>query len=121
MLGSLMKPDHLSELIPGSLAEICRDVETNERLTIRISEEKGVKGLTVKRQPNITFWQALAATVCFPILVAILSVVIWKLDTSGAAIEYFKDNLKITVTGLFAAWIISLVAIGWLFRFIRES
>lgn len=117
-----MRRDRLSELVPGSsLAEICEQVKTNERLTVRVLEDKGIKGLTVKRQPTITFWQAFAATTWFPVLVAILSVVIWKLDRSGAVINYVRNNLKITVTGLFAGWIISLVAIAVFFRYIRES
>lgn len=115
-----MKLDRLSELFPGGLREIVDCVGTNEKVTIEISTKTGI---VVKRENvgGITFWQAVFAASWFPILVAVLSTVLWKQDQNSAVIHYATDHLAVTITGLFGAWIVAIVVVVRVFRYIRES
>jgi hypothetical protein len=114
-----MRPDRLSELFDSSsLTEIVEKVGSNETLTIEVSKQKGIK---VSRQTNITFWQGIFAATWFPLVAAIIAVAIWKVDESGVVIRYVRENLAVTVTGLFAAWLLGARLVVYLFRYIRRS
>ncbi|HET9285272.1 MAG TPA: hypothetical protein VFR24_25245 [Candidatus Angelobacter sp.] len=75
----------------------------------------------VTRQKNITFGQTLCAVTWFPILTAILVVCLWKFDPSNVAIHYAKENLAVSITGLFGGWVIAFGLTLYGFRYIRNS
>ena len=115
-----MDRDRLSEFVKGTIQDAVEKLGKNESLTFHIAEEKGVK-ITVARQDKITFWQAFAAVTWFPILMAILTAFLWSQDQNGVIIHYVRDNLAITATGIFAGWILAMVLVFGLFRYLRNS
>jgi hypothetical protein len=115
-----VRPDRLSELEDGSLSEIIGKLGRNETITIEFAEKKGIR---LARRDTITFWQALLAATWFPILLAFLTAYIWTRDPSGsrAVVQLARDHLAITITGMFAGWIVSMGVVVYLFRYIRQS
>ena len=55
--------------------------------------------------PNLTVWQALGVVSWFLLLTAAIGVFVWKSDPSSAIVRYVKNNLAVTITGFFAAWL----------------
>jgi hypothetical protein len=112
--------DRLSEFVQGSITEAVQTLGRNESITWHIAEKEGIK-ITVARQDKITFWQAFLTATWFPILVAGLAAFLWSRDQNSVVIHYVRDNLTVTATGLFAGWILSMVVVVYLFRYIRNS
>lgn len=115
-----MEPDKLSEFVRGSLQDAVAKLGKNESITWHIAEGKGVK-MTLARQDKITFWQAFVAVTWFPILVALLTAFLWSRDQNGVIIHYVRQNLTVTATGIFAGWILAMVLVFGLFRYMRNS
>jgi hypothetical protein len=115
-----VEPDRLSELVQGTLQDAAAKLGKNESLTYDIATKNGVK-ITVARQDKITFWQAFIGVTWFPILMAFLTAFLWSRDQNGVIIHYVRDNLAITATGIFAGWILAMVLVFGLFRYLRNS
>ena len=69
---------------------------------------------------NLTVGQALFVVSWFLLLTAAIGWFVWKSDPSSALVRYVKNNLAVTITGFFAAWlaatIISILLFEYLFR-----
>jgi hypothetical protein len=114
-----VQPDRLSELFDKTtVRDIIDCVGPNETVTIKIARERGV---TVKRQPNITFWQAFVAITWFPVLGALITAFLWSRDQNNVVIRYAAEHLSVTATGIFAAWLVAIWLMIRLFRYVRNS
>jgi hypothetical protein len=113
-----MKNDRLSELVSGSLIDIAKNVGSNEELIIKVVDENEIR---IRRRANISVGQAVFATTWFLILVALVTIFIWKQDENHVVITYVQDHLSVTITGLLGGWLVSALVTAFIFRYIRQS
>jgi len=58
---------------------------------------------------NLSMGQALIVVSWFLILTAAIGWFVWKSDRSSTLVRYVKDNLAVTITGFFAAWLAATI------------
>jgi uncharacterized integral membrane protein len=107
-----MKPDRLSELFPEGLEEIVREVGTNEKLTIKVSEKEGViiKRETIQHddenaKPEPPPWEKIAVF-AFGVLFLLLLLVIAFLVPNPTDFQLFVFRVALA---LVAAAVAALV------------